>query len=264
MKYFLFVFILFSTAIYAQINQNEDKYFNYKFIGDSLSLYDGINILNFDFSKIDSKYSNAYRSHVYTFDKDYENRLIPKHWGRPIVIYLDKKIPKEVRKDFIFFVSLIPKHQNLKISFTKNYDKANYYIKNTNELIGNITTDSLPEITYNLITDNTFKMIGGVLKMNCKLLGSLENNKKLLRQYFFLSLSQFCFMNSIESENSLLSKKYILSNSISNYDLVLFMTHYNYYNKVPMKYEEFNLAQRKIKKLGNQAETYFKSILSDE
>ena len=92
----------------------------------------------------------------------------------------------------------------------------------------------------------------------------LENNKKLLRQYFFLSLSQFCFMNSIESENSLLSKKYILSNSISNYDLVLFMTHYNYYNKVPMKYEEFNLAQRKIKKLGNQAETYFKSILSDE
>ena len=55
MKYFLFIFILFSTAIYAQINQNEDKYFNYKFIGDSLSLYDGINILNFDFSKIDSK-----------------------------------------------------------------------------------------------------------------------------------------------------------------------------------------------------------------
>ncbi len=264
MKYLLLAFILISIKIEAQNNQDELKYFKSKFIGDSLSLYDGINISNFDFSKIDSKYNNAYRSHVYTYDKDYENRLIPKHWGRPVVIYLDKKIPKEVRKDFMFFVSLIPKHQNFKISFTNKINEANYYIKNTSEFIEHKTSDSLPQITYNLITDNTYKMIGGILKMNCQSLGSLDNQKKLLRQYFFLSLCQFCFKNSIESENSLLSKKYVLSNSLSNYDSVLFITHYNYYNKVPMKFDQFNLAQRNIKKLGNNAATYFKSILSYE
>lgn len=264
MKYFLLVFILFSTTIKGQINQNEYQYYKYKFIGDSLSLYDGINVLNFDFSKIDSKYSNVYKSHVYTFEKDYETRLIPKHWGRPIVIYLDKKIPKEVRKDFMSFLTLIPKHPNLKISITKKYNEANYYIKNTNEFIENKKNDSLSQITYNLISDNTHKMIGGVLKMKCQTLGSLDNQKKLLRQYFFVSLCQFCFKNNIESENSLLSKKYVLSNSLANYDYVLFITHYNYYNKVPMKFKEFNLAQLKIKKNGNQSETYFKSILSNE
>lgn len=264
MKYFLLVFILFSTTIQAQNNQNEYKYFKSKFIGDSLSLYDGIDVSNFDFSKIDSKYSYTYRTHVYSFEKDYETRLTPKHWGRPVVIYLDKKIPKEVRKDFMFFVSLLPKHPNLKISFTKKRNEANYYIKNTNEFIGNQKSDSLPQITYNLITDNTYKMIGGVLKMNCQSLGATENQKKILRQYFFVSLCQFCFRNNIESENSLLSRKYVLSDTLANYDMVLFITHYNHYNKVPMKFEEFNLAQRKIKKLGNKAEIYFKSILSNE
>jgi hypothetical protein len=264
MKYFLLVFILFSTTINGQMNQNEYKYFKYKFIGDSLSLYDGINVSNFNFSKIDSKYTDVYISHVYTFKKDYETRLTPKHWGRPVVIYLDKKIPKQVRKDFIFFVSLLPKHPNLKINITKNYNEANYYIKHTSEFIENKTTDSLSQITYNLITDNTYKMIGGVLKMNCQSLGSLDNQKKILRQYFFLSLCQFFLKNNIEGENSLLSKKYILSNTLANYDYVLFITHYNYYNKVPMKFDEFNLAQRKIKKLGNKTEIYFKSSLSNE
>ena len=181
-----------------------------------------------------------------------------------MVIYLDKKIPTQVRKDFIFFVSLLPKHPNLKISITKNYNEANYYIKHTSEFIENKTTDSLSQITYNLITDNTYKMIGGVLKMNCQSLGSLDNQKKILRQYFFLSLCQFFLKNNIESENSLLSKKYILSNTLANYDYVLFISHYNYYNKVPMKFDQFNLAQRNIKKLGNNAATYFKSILSYE
>lgn len=263
MRYFFLFCMLFSTTSKAQINQNNFKYFKHKFIGDSLCLFDGVNLTDFDASKIDTKYAADYRCHIYTYEEN-KKISIPRHWGKPIVVYLDKNLSKELRDDFIYFISLIPENQNLKISYTKNINESNYYIKKTNEIITSNCLDSLHHITYRLITDNSYKNIGGVLKINPDLFESITEQKKSLRQFFFLSLGQFSLRNEKKEENSIMTKYYQLSNELSNYDKVILTTHYNYYNKFPLTFDEFNFIQRKIKKTGNKSEMYFKINTSNE
>ena len=61
-----------------------------------------------------------------------------------------------------------------------------------------------------------------------------------------------------------MTKYYEFSNELSSYDKILLTTHYNYYNKFPLTFEEFNFIQRKIKKTGNNSEMYFKINISNE
>lgn len=259
MKRYLYIALFFTIKIYCQ-NTNNGKFADFKFNNDTLVLVNPINTNLINVSKITPIYEFYYKHHIY--NKAHGETATPKHWGVPIKIYLSNEIPKEVRKDFIKFVSLIPKHDNISINFTKNIDQANYYFKNTNEKINK--NDSLPEITYNLITDYTYKNTGGIIKINCSKIKDLSEQKRLLRQYFFLSLIQACQSEKKRKENTLLSKHYELSDEISQYDKILFITHYNYYNKLPLNEESFNKVQKVIRKLDREYNIPFKINLQDE
>ena len=173
---------------------------------------------------------------------------------------------KETKDSIIFYnlndiKSIEPQHldnlklkkNNIVIRQNKNFEIISIDIedlvlsKKTNEIITNDCLDSLHHITYRLITDNSYKNIGGVLKINTDLFESIKEQKKSLRQFFFLSLGQFSLRDEKKEENSIMTKYYEFSNELSSYDKILLTTHYNYYNKFPLTFEEFNFIQRKIK-----------------
>ncbi|WP_104733906.1 hypothetical protein [Hanstruepera ponticola] len=161
-----------------------------------------------------------------------------KQWSVPIIVYFDKKISKEVKNDFIIFFSQINDIRNLNFSFTSKINEANYYIKSTNETINSYGDDNEFETkeellnsthfagTYLIITDETDKFIGGVMKLN---LDDMPNQEKLLRQIkqlFFMSLGNF-YLSSHYPEDSILSKNYNNSNDLSKNDLDILKMHYS-------------------------------------
>ena len=245
MKKYIYILLLFTIKTYCQNNISQ-KFADFEFVNDSLILKSDFDANKINYSKINSKDLFYYKHHIYNINEN-DEVAIPKHWSVPIVIFFDKEISIEVKNDFIKFITILPKHKNLKITITKNINNANYFFKNTDEEIN--IKDSFSKITYNLITDFTYKNTGGVLKINCSKIPDIEEQKKLIRQYFFLSLTQACQSSRRLKENSLLSKYYELSDEISEFDRVILTTHYDYYNSIPLELERFNEIQIKTKDL---------------
>lgn len=161
-----------------------------------------------------------------------------KQWSVPIIVYIDKDIPKEIRNDFITFFSQIKNIDNLSISFTSKLKDANYYIKTSTETINIYGDDDDFETeeerlnstyyagTYRLITDDNYKLHAGVLKVN---LNDIPNDTKLLRQLkqlFFMSLGNFYLLNYYP-EDSLLSEKYKNNDEFSIADINMLKMHYS-------------------------------------
>lgn len=161
-----------------------------------------------------------------------------KQWSVPIIVYIDKDIPKEIRNDFIAFFSQINNIDNLSISFTSKLKDANYYIKTSTETINIYGDDDDFETeeerlnstyyagTYRLITDDNYKLYAGVLKVN---LNDTPNDTKLLRQLkqlFFMSLGNFYLLNYYP-EDSLLSEKYNNDDELSIDDINMLKMHYS-------------------------------------
>lgn len=161
-----------------------------------------------------------------------------KQWSVPIIVYIDKDIPKEIRNDFITFFSQIKNIDNLSISFTSKLKDANYYIKTSTETINIYGDDDDFETeeerlnstyyagTYRLITDDNYKLHAGVLKVN---LNDIPNDTKLLRQLkqlFFMSLGNFYLLNYYP-EDSLLSEKYNNNDEFSIADINMLKMHYS-------------------------------------
>ena len=57
------------------------------------------------------------------------------------MLYLDKNIPKNVRKRFTSFFSQIDGIENLSVSFTKNINDSNYLIKLVDEPVNGYGDD---------------------------------------------------------------------------------------------------------------------------
>lgn len=259
MKKLIYILLLFTINFYCQ-NKVNPKFSDYEFINDSLVLKYVFNANEINGTKINPKYLFYYKHHIYNINEN-DEVAIPKHWSVPIIVFFDKKIPQEIKKDFITFISILPKHKNLKITITNNINDANYYFKDTNEEIN--IKDSHPAITYSLITDHTYKNTGGILKINCSKILDIEEQKRLIRQYFFLSLTQACQSSKKLKENTLLSKHYELSNELSEYDKIILTTHYDYYNRIPLELSNFNEIQAKTKDLEINNQN-FKIDLDDE
>ena len=105
------------------------------------------------------------------------NPVYTQQWKTKIMVYLDKSIPKKIRKDFRRFFEQLNTIEHLQIDFTKNKEKANYLIKDTSEdLLAGMDlytkNESYPysHVTYNLLTDINSKLFGGTLLINSALL----------------------------------------------------------------------------------------------
>lgn len=151
-----------------------------------------------------------------------------KQWNTPIIVYFDKKIPKEVTNKFKAFFSKFNTINNLKIHYTTNIEKANYQIKVSNrkitKYIKNIKFKSdkekinyfLYNATYNLQTDNNMKFYSGTIQINTDEFNNDLLLKKL-KQLFYITLGNFTTSYS-SLENSLLNLKYADNATISDID----------------------------------------------
>jgi hypothetical protein len=166
----------------------------------------------------------------------HKDELLLKQWNTPIIIYFDKKIPKTVIENFSQFYSQLNNIKNLNISFTKNIEKANYYIQSTNKNI-NAYPDTytfkseeerinsiLTGATYSLITDKNNKFYAGILTINISNKDDLAILKQL-KQLFYMGLGNFYSSKKFDRD-SLLSDKYEKVDYISNFDLTLLKMHY--------------------------------------
>jgi hypothetical protein len=161
-----------------------------------------------------------------------------KQWNAPIVVYFDKQIPKPVVKQFETFYNQISSLEHLRIGFTSNIKKANYYIKTTSESINAYNEDFkfdseierensyFTGATYLLDTDDNNKFYNGILTINIERGKSNMAILKQLKQLFFLSLGNFDTGFKID-ESSLLSNNYKNTDTFSKFDLDLLKLHYS-------------------------------------
>lgn len=202
--------------------------------------YDTYGDLSFlkDTSYSDKKIIRDYQNSLFRYShENSKNVIILKQWNSPIVIYLDKELPKKVRKQFESFFSQVKGIDNLNISFTKDIEKANYYIKVVDEPVNGYKDDYEFEseeernefvftgANYNLLTDNNAKFYSGILEINPESKDEFQMLKQL-KQLFFFSLGQFTLNYYSSQENRLRSDSYNNSEHISDYDLDLLRIHY--------------------------------------
>lgn len=197
---------------------------------------------NYDLSYLDeSLYAEElffiYEYFVFQFtDENSEKAYNIFQWSTPIVVYLDKKIPETVRKQFEDFFSQINNIDNLRISFTSKLENANYFIKTSSKIINGYKDDfkfSSEEkrknsiytgITFEMSTDNNHKYYSCILTINT----SEKDDIKLLqqlKQLFFVSLGKFSVSESFEKE-SLFSTNYDNNSKILDSDLDVLRVHY--------------------------------------
>ncbi|TYB76393.1 hypothetical protein [Bizionia myxarmorum] len=161
-------------------------------------------------------------------------------WSVPIVIYMDKDIPKDVQDDFKNFISKLQMDniKHLDISFTKRFKNSNYHIKSTETAVNGYDknyefdseedrlNDLLTGSTYKLVTDGNNKFYGGVLQIHLKSFQTNDDVTKRLKQLFYKSLGNFVADNYIET-NSLLHNDYDNSAEILDFDLNILKIHYS-------------------------------------
>lgn len=185
---------------------------------------------------LNKKTLRRYKAQIFRFTYEYSKTVYElKQWNAPIVVYIDRKIPKNIVQDFKKFYTQIDSIENLKISFTSNIKKANYFIKTTTEKIKSYSKDYefdseeekensiLTGAKYNLLTDDNNKFYSGILTVN------IDKEIKLLKQLkqlFFMSLGQF-YTSQYYPKESILSKTYENKKSISQFDLDLLKIHYS-------------------------------------
>lgn len=160
-----------------------------------------------------------------------------KQWSTPIVIYIDKNLPKTIREKFKDFYAQLKNIPNLNITFTNNFDRANYYIKTTSKEVNGYSEDYefrsekarensiLTGANYNLYKDKNEKHYAGILKIKISNSKSNEMRLKQLKQLFFMSLGQFSTGLSVP-KNSLLHRSYDNSDTIISHDLDYLKLHY--------------------------------------
>jgi len=96
-----------------------------------------------DFSILDNtSFIKNYKKHVF---KSSKIRKI-NQFAAPIVIYIDKKLPKKVISDFTDFINDIPKIKNLEFSITNDIDNANYFIEVLNTEVSAFTKNDLQNV----------------------------------------------------------------------------------------------------------------------
>lgn len=183
------------------------------------------------------KFLNKYLYTIFRLTDEYsEKPLIIKQWNCPIIVYIDKNLPRNVRKGFQNFYSQLNGIENLEIVFTNKLENANYYIKvvdqEANGYSSNFEFKSEEEkndfmftgATYILKKDANSKLYSCILKINIEGKNEIQLLKQL-KQVFYFTLGQFSYTYR-ENPDSLLGNSYIDSERMGDFDLYLLKTHY--------------------------------------
>lgn len=244
-KFLISICLLSINFLMAQNNKTTDRiYQDFLFNNDSLVLSGGVNPKEFSLINIKKELYYDYYRHVFTKSSDGEYTYTG-HWSVPIKIYMDKRIDKSIKEDFVRFALFLPKIERLSISFVTNKEDANYYIYPVNEALDEFELDFYKGITYRLISDSSNKYYGGRLFFNPEQLKDNNVIKTRLRQFFFSTLGGFCIRGEL-GEDSLLSENYVMSRTISEYDYTILRFHYGLYNENPLGYPELKKLLKKI------------------
>ncbi|WP_298899201.1 hypothetical protein [uncultured Psychroserpens sp.] len=202
-------------------------------------------------NKFDIKTLNRYRVSVFYYTNSKTNHTYyAKQWNVPILIYIDKSFPKQLKKSLKQFLSVFDSVDNLNISITSNINKANYYVKPTKKLFTNNSYKFENEIDkkkfafnngdYTILSSGDEKIKGCILELNTHLevdIKILENN---LKQLFFLSLGRFFVIHRDKDISSYLCPTYQFQDHISPSDLNILKMHYNYIYEFPVSDTEFS------------------------
>ncbi len=190
-----------------------------------------------DFSLLDNnELIRNYKRHVFSGSK---TRTISQFLG-PIVILIDEKLPQEIKSSFINFIEDIPEIENLKFSFTKNLEDANYFIDIVDNEVSayskddfnaldeqEILNDTFSQMTYKLYANKNNKFISCHYKISPSIINdSLFLTK--LKKGFFSSLGGFYESYRAPKESFLNSKTDINNVYLSDYDIMVLKYHYKH------------------------------------
>ncbi|OZV68591.1 hypothetical protein CA834_08965 [Winogradskyella aurantia] len=200
--------------------------------------------------------ANSYYAFAFTKrQKGFQNDRVTQ-WNADIILFIDKKIPKNVQKDFKKFIKPISNLKNLKINYSKDPLNSNYHIiaSDTSLKIYKNDKDSLDiehalsGATYQLISDSNDKYYSAKLSLDIDATQDSELLLKKMKQLFFLSLAQFQ-IGSRNQNDSLLSLDYNNSENISSYDIAILKLHYIRIHDYPFTKKDFSTFYKKLKPL---------------
>lgn len=187
--------------------------------------------------------------------KNNEGLATSNQWSSKIIVYLDPKFSKQIKRAFKAFFKPIENIRNLSISYTNNKNDANYHILISDNTIKQFKNNDgqysdfypLSRVTYSLVNDKRNRFYTGKLKIDTK---SLLDNETLilkkLKQLFYNSITYFQ-LNNIISKNSLTSINYDESNTISDLDVELLTLHYYRLHENPITFKQFYNLVKKAK-----------------
>jgi len=200
----------------------------------------------------DLSYLTRYGNSIQFVTSKNKGKPFAEQWNSKIIYYLDRRIPRKVRKDFKIFTDQFIGIDNLVISSTKKYKNSNLYITTTKQTE---VKDSLfnSDSPYSLIKaemfrDKNYKMFGGIIEINEEVFENRELTLRKLKQMFFFSLGIFR-ANKTAPEDSLLSYEYMHEELMSEFDLKILKTHYYKIYPQPLTYNhlfDLNSIARKI------------------
>ncbi|WP_299335351.1 hypothetical protein [uncultured Psychroserpens sp.] len=202
-------------------------------------------------NKIDKKLLNRYKISVFYYSNAKSRYpYYVKQWNAPIVIYMDKALPKQLRKSVKLFISNFEGIDNLNITITKNKNKANYYIKPTDKIFINksyIFENYYEEERfafnngdYVILPSENQQIQGCILELNLNTHLSIDILESNLKQLFFLSLGRFFVIHNDRDVTSYLSPFYEPQNNLSMSDLTMLKIHYSHIYEFPTTSTEFN------------------------
>lgn len=200
-------------------------------------------ILSFDHLKINNKeqrlFLNRYKEFMFYYSTETSKTVYYLiQWRAPVIVYIDKTIPKKIAKNFKTFYSQLNDIPNLTIRFTNNPDEANYLIKTSDkefefsETVYSFETEEEKEkfyfnnSNYYYRSDGHNQIYGCILEININNLPEnvIESN---LKQGFYLSLGRFLINPYFSKEKSLLDTKYVSAETINPFDIDILKLHYS-------------------------------------
>lgn len=176
---------------------------------------------------------NNYRDAVFSIKNSTIRQFI-----EPIQIYIDDRIPKEIRKEFKVFVDAIPNIENLSITFVNKLNESNYYINLAEKDFIGISPDILKNYTNEERENLVFEKIKQtcLYDMNTNIYGcrldvntSILNDKNVLtklKKAFFISLGNFTVITSGMPKGSVLDFRTHSIDRLSEDDILLLKMHY--------------------------------------
>ena len=207
-------------------------------------------IYQFDYllnQSLTSNYINA------TFSR--KNSII-QQFSKPIKIYIDPNLKKNLKEEFVAFIKDIPEIKNLSISFVNTLDDSNYYIKIADKNFQGISQKTLKnypeEERKNLIfekisrinfNDNNHNSYACLLTLSPSIFED-DNMMTKLKKAFFITISNFSVLTYGAPNGSVLDFKTKTIDRLNEDDILLLKMHYFHIYDFKVDFKAFKEIQK--------------------